>query len=67
MPGICDPGENLIRNSKLNGINTICIPGPCAALTALLSSGLPSSKFIFEGFIPKRNLKGKASFRDQPK
>ncbi len=54
MPGICDPGENLIRNSKLNGINTICIPGPCAALTALLSSGLPSSKFIFEGFIPKK-------------
>ena len=55
MPSICDPGENLIREARLNGINVICIPGPCAAITALVSSGLPSSKFIFEGFLPKKN------------
>lgn len=54
MPGICDPGEDLIKEAKINGINVICIPGPCAAITALVSSGLPSSKFSFEGFLPKK-------------
>ena len=54
MPSICDPGEDLIKESRLNGINVICIPGPCAAITALVSSGLPSSKFNFEGFLPKK-------------
>ena len=54
MPSICDPGENLVSNAKQNRINVICIPGPCAAITAVVSSGLPSSKFIFEGFIPKK-------------
>ena len=54
MPGICDPGEDLIKNSKLSGIDIICIPGPCAAITALVSSGLPSSSFIFEGFLPRQ-------------
>ena len=55
MPSICDPGEDLIREARSNSINVICVPGPCAALTALVSSGLPSSKFIFEGFLPKKN------------
>ena len=54
MPGICDPGEDLIKDAKKNGINIICIPGPCAAITALVSSCLPSSKFSFEGFLPKK-------------
>tara|TARA_B100001989_G_scaffold150697_1_gene107419 strand:- start:1067 stop:1933 length:867 start_codon:yes stop_codon:yes gene_type:complete len=54
MPTICDPGEELIKKVKSNGNNIICIPGPCAALTALVSSGLPSSKFTFEGFLPKK-------------
>ena len=54
MPSICDPGENLVREVKLNKLKTICIPGPCAALTTLVSSGLESSKFIFEGFLPKK-------------
>ena len=54
MPSICDPGEELIREAKYNKINVICIPGPCAALTALVSSGLPSSKFIFQGFLPRK-------------
>ena len=55
MPSICDPGEELVKEAKSKGINIICIPGPCAALTALVSSGLPSSKFTFEGFLPKKN------------
>ena len=55
LPSICDPGEDLIKNAKLRGFNIVCIPGPCAALTALVSSGFPSSKFTFEGFLPKKN------------
>ena len=54
MPSICDPGEDLIKEARSHGISIICIPGPCAAITALASSGLPSSKFIFEGFLPKK-------------
>ena len=54
MHSICDPGEDLVKQIKLNGIKLICIPGPCAALTALVSSGMPSSQFIFEGFLPKK-------------
>ena len=54
MPCICDPGEDLVKNVKTNNLETICIPGPSAALTALISSGFPASKFIFEGFLPKK-------------
>ena len=56
MPGICDPGEDIARSVKYEGINLICVPGACAALTALVSSGLPSSSFIFEGFLPKKQI-----------
>ena len=41
MPSICDPGEELIKEARTNGIKIICIPGPCAALTALVKSGFP--------------------------
>ncbi len=54
MPSICDPGEDLIVEAKSRGIEIICIPGPCAAITALVASGFPSSKFTFEGFLPKK-------------
>ena len=56
MPGICDPGENIVSEAKSQGFDVICIPGPCAAITALVSSGMPSSKFIFEGFLPKKKV-----------
>ncbi len=59
MPGICDPGEDLIKSVKDNGFNVICVPGACAALTALVSSGFPSSKFIFEGFLSKKKSERK--------
>ena len=59
MPSICDPGENLVNNAKSCKINIICIPGPCAAITALVTSGLPSSKFTFEGFLPKKESERK--------
>ena len=56
MPGICDPGENIVSKVKSEGIDVICIPGACAAITALVSSGMPSSKFVFEGFLPKKQI-----------
>ena len=56
MPGICDPGEDLVKIVKSKGFDVICIPGPCAAITALVSSGLPSSSFVFEGFLPKKKI-----------
>ena len=54
MPCICDPGEDLIKKSRLNKLDIICIPGPCAAVTALVTSGFSSSKFVFEGFLPQK-------------
>jgi 16S rRNA (cytidine1402-2'-O)-methyltransferase len=54
MPIICDPGEELVRQARLQGVDVICIPGPCAVTTALVTSGMPSSSFIFEGFLPKK-------------
>ncbi len=54
MPSICDPGENLIKQLNNKGISIVCIPGPCAALTAIVSSGFPSSRFVFEGFLPRK-------------
>ena len=59
MPSICDPGEEFIKDARNEGLDIICIPGPCAAITALVSSGLPSSKFTFEGFLPKKNSERK--------
>ena len=54
LPGICDPGEDLVREAKINGIDIVCIPGACAALIALVSSGFTSSRFTFYGFLPKK-------------
>ena len=56
LPGISDPGEELVFVARSKGFEIICIPGPCAATTALISSGLPTDRFCFEGFIP---IKGK--------
>jgi len=56
MPGICDPGEDVVKIVKSKGFDVICIPGPCAAITALVSSGIPSSSFVFEGFLPKKKI-----------
>ncbi len=56
MPGICDPGEDITRSLKSEGLDIVCIPGACAAITALVSSGLPSSSFVFEGFLPRKKI-----------
>jgi 16S rRNA (cytidine1402-2'-O)-methyltransferase len=56
LPGIRDPGEDLVAAALEAGRTVITIPGPCAITTALVSSGLPCDRFCFEGFLPpKRN------------
>ncbi len=52
LPGISDPGEELISAAQKEKLEVICIPGPSAAMTALVSSGLPCNRFCFEGFLP---------------
>ena len=54
MPSISDPGEDIVKAVRFEGFDVICIPGACAAITALVSSGLSSSSFVFEGFLPKK-------------
>ncbi len=53
LPGISDPGEKLVQQAISVGINVITIPGANAALTALVASGLPAGRFVFEGFLPR--------------
>ncbi len=55
LPGISDPGEDLVKAVRLEGHEVICIPGPCAATTALVSSGLPCNRYCFEGFLSTKN------------
>jgi len=51
-PGISDPGEDLVRLCIKNGINVTMCPGPVAAITGLVLSGLKAGRFVFEGFLP---------------
>lgn len=51
LPAISDPGEDLVRECHENGIIVESVPGPCALVTALAISGMPSKKFTFEGFL----------------
>lgn len=51
-PGISDPGEVLVRMCIENGIRVSSLPGPCACITALTMSGLPTRRFAFEAFLP---------------
>jgi 16S rRNA (cytidine1402-2'-O)-methyltransferase len=51
LPGISDPGEELVAAARAAGLPVICVPGPSAFSTALVSSGLPCGRFCFEGFL----------------
>ncbi len=54
LPGISDPGEAMVAAARAAGRTVICVPGPCAVTTALVSSGLPAGRFCFEGFLPPK-------------
>lgn len=53
-PGISDPGYLLIRECLRNQIEVECLPGPTAFVPALVNSGLPTDRFVFEGFLPHK-------------
>jgi 16S rRNA (cytidine1402-2'-O)-methyltransferase len=59
MPSISDPGYDLVKNCLDRGINVVPIPGVTAVITALTGSGLPTDRFIFEGFLPTKNKERK--------
>jgi 16S rRNA (cytidine1402-2'-O)-methyltransferase len=54
MPGLSDPGYDLIRAAIDRGVRVTPIPGPTAAVSALVASGLPTDAFVFLGFLPRR-------------
>ena len=54
MPAISDPGYQLVATAAKEGVTVTALPGPSAVLTALAVSGLPTDRFTFEGFVPRK-------------
>jgi 16S rRNA (cytidine1402-2'-O)-methyltransferase len=54
MPGISDPGERLVASAVAAGHAVEVVPGPSASVAALVVSGLPAGRFVFEGFLPRK-------------
>ncbi len=59
-PLISDPGYHLVRQARAAGIQVVPVPGACALIAALSAAGLPSDRFIFEGFLPAKSVGRKA-------
>ena len=66
-PGISDPGFLLVRTCVERGIDVECLPGPTAFVPALVNSGLPCERFVFEGFLPQKKgrIKRITALRDE--
>lgn len=60
-PAVSDPGEDLVALCAENGVRVEALPGPCALVVALSVSGLPTTRFVFEGFLPmnKKNRRAR--------
>ncbi len=55
MPGLSDPGYELIRAALAQDVNVVVVPGPSAVISALVGSGLPTDQFVFVGFLPRKS------------
>ncbi|MEZ5296374.1 MAG: ribosomal RNA small subunit methyltransferase I [Ilumatobacteraceae bacterium] len=66
MPGVSDPGERLVRAAVDAGYTVSAVPGPGAVTTALVISGLPTERFVFEGFLPVRGATGPVGYEPSP-
>lgn len=63
-PGISDPGEQIVKEAIKNGIEIIPIPGACAAISALISSGISTREFVFIGFLPVNSKEKKEKLEE---
>ena len=63
-PGISDPGYLLVRDAAAKGIHITSVPGPCAAVNALVCSGLPATDVEYTGFLPRKKGKRKTFFQN---
>lgn len=69
-PLISDPGYHLVRQALAAGIPVVPVPGPCALIAGLSAAGLPSDRFIFEGFLPAKSAGRRArleALREEPR
>ncbi|MHB1371755.1 MAG: 16S rRNA (cytidine(1402)-2'-O)-methyltransferase [Pseudomonadaceae bacterium] len=69
-PLISDPGYHLVRQARAAGIRVVPVPGACALIAALSAAGLPSDRFIFEGFLPAKTAGRRARLellREEPR
>ncbi|WPX66590.1 16S rRNA (cytidine(1402)-2'-O)-methyltransferase [Pseudomonas sp. MH10] len=69
-PLISDPGYHLVRQARAAGIRVVPVPGACALIAALSAAGLPSDRFIFEGFLPAKAVGRRARLellKDEPR
>jgi 16S rRNA (cytidine1402-2'-O)-methyltransferase len=64
LPGLSDPGYELIRAAIEAGVSIVPIPGPVAAITALVVSGLPTDSFTFLGFLPRRTAERRRALQE---
>lgn len=64
MPGISDPGYKLVSLADEEGIRVVPVPGPTAMTAALVASGLPTDKFVFEGFLPRKDKQRKNRLKE---
>lgn len=63
-PGISDPGETIVRRAIQRGINVVPVPGACAAITAIIASGISTGEFCFIGFLPVNSSEKKKKLEE---
>lgn len=63
-PLISDPGFDLVAAARARGVAVVVVPGPCAAIAALSIAGLPTDRFVFEGFLPAKSAARVARLRE---